>query len=189
MVTTAYIFFHVPRQGVDPALYAGRLIHFHERLHSAMTGQLWYRGSVAFRHLAVPDVPLPEPTYSDWYVISDISALGQLNEAAAAGDLAMVHGNVAAFSQAGAGAVYSFIAGEDAVPHGAKFAYWLRKPSDLSRDSLRARLARLILDVPYATAWQRQMALGPSPEIVITSPTPMDLPPIWSPYYTQLDEI
>jgi hypothetical protein len=189
MVTTAYIFFHVPRPEVDPALYAGRLIHFHERLRNSLYGFAWYRGSVVFRHPAVPDVPLTEPTYSDWYLLADLANLGDLNEAATAGDLAPVHANVASSSQAGSGAVYSFVAGEDALPHGAKFAYWLRRPADLSRDSLRARLARLILDVPYATAWQRQMALGPSPELVITSPTAMDLPPIWAPYYTPLDEI
>jgi hypothetical protein len=81
----AYLLWHRPRQGVDPAAYQDASARFHRSLrHAPPAG---FRRSAL---LTVGELPwLPGGGwYEDWYLVADFCALGVLNEAAvAAGQL------------------------------------------------------------------------------------------------------
>jgi hypothetical protein len=144
----AYVFWHRPRAGVEIAAYEEAQRSFHASLE--MT-------SASFR---VAELPFGDGGgYEDWYLVADWSGLGALNEAAVDGPRRAPHDRVAEMSVEGWGAVYSLLRGPAEIPDGAR---WREKPRDRSYEEFVATL-------PQATVWQRQMVLGPGPELCLAS--------------------
>ena len=147
----AYVFWHWPAAGVDPARYAEALTAFHRTLGAAPPPGM--RGSRVFAVEAAPWIAAPSG-FEDWYFVDDFTALGALNEAAVSGPRREPHDAAARLVAGGAGGVYRQVSpGSGAVDR----ATWLYKPAGVSYDDFLARL-------PPAEIWQRQMVLGPAPE-------------------------
>lgn len=163
----AYVFWHRPAAGADPAAYEAQLTAFHAAL--AAHPPIGFQGSAALRVQEAPWLPGDGTAYEDWYGVEDWAALGPLNAAAVRGALAQPHDAVAARAAAGAGAVYGLVGGPPVLD--AVRASWLGKPAGLDREAFHAGLAG-----PGRSVWMRQMVLGPAPEYVVRSGAPVVLP-------------
>ena len=163
----AYVFWHRPGDGGDPAAYETGLAAFHAALAADPPGG--FRGSAALRVREAPWLPGSGAAYEDWYAVEDWAALGRLNEAAVRGTRARPHDAVAVRAAAGAGAVYGLVSGPPVLAAGR--TSWLAKPAGLDRDGFHAKL-----DGPGRSVWMRQMVLGPAPEYVVRSGAPVVLP-------------
>jgi hypothetical protein len=162
-VTLAYVFWHRPADGVEPPDYEARLAGFHRAL--AADPPRGYGGSCALR--------LAHGGYEDWYLIPDWAALGELNAHAVRGSRAGPHDAAAARAGDGTAGVYAHLAGPvqpPAQPHGA----WLAKPAGLPYAEFHAALGATL--PPGASAWQRQLTLGPAGEYTVRAAEPLDLP-------------
>jgi hypothetical protein len=137
----AYVFWHKPRDGVDPAVYEAHLATFHAALGlrsraERVRGAPWLTGD----------------GYADWYFAEDWEALGDLNRLAVSGGAAGPHAAVAALMGWGAGSVMALVRG------GTDFQSvwrWLVKPPGMPYEAFYASVP------PQATLWRRQMVLGP----------------------------
>jgi hypothetical protein len=159
----AYVFWHRPATGVDAAGYEARLTAFHAAL--AADPPPGYGGSCALR--------LAGDGYEDWYLVPDWAALGELNAHAVSGSRSAPHDAAAAGAGDGAAGVYALLAGAPdppAQPHGA----WLAKPAGMSYADFHPALAAAL--GPGASAWQRQLTLGPAGEYTVRAPEPVELP-------------
>jgi hypothetical protein len=152
--TIAYVFWHVPAPGVDPARYESRLAAFHRVL--ARSG---IPGLIASRAERVRGAPwLGGAGYADWYLVRDMAALGDLNRLAVAGAAGEAHAAVAALSGPGAGSVFALVRGDG----DARTAWWwLTKARGVAYDAFYASLPAT------AALWRRQMVLGPTPEFAL----------------------
>ncbi|HEX3243001.1 MAG TPA: hypothetical protein VHQ97_07965 [Solirubrobacterales bacterium] len=156
----AYLFWHRPREGVDPERYEEALREFHSRLETE---------SACFR---LGELPFdPGPGYEDWYLVDDWSSLGRLNEAAVDAARRPAHDHAADDAGAGWGAVYSLVRGAAEPPAGAE---WHDKPRLVPTDTFLA-------DLPETTIWRRELALGPAPEFCVAVPGAGRREPIWGP--------
>jgi hypothetical protein len=165
----AYVFWHRPA-GLAPD-YESRLGAFHAAL--AADPPQGFGGSCTLRLDAAPWLEGAGPAYEDWYLVPDWDALGALNVHAVTGSRAAPHDAAAARAGTGAAGVYALMAGAPeppAQPHAA----WLAKPAGVPygefHDALRAALP------PGASAWQRQMTLGPAGEYTVRAAAPLELP-------------
>src|SRR5262249_31107707 len=105
--------------------------------------------------------------YLDWYLVDDFTALGALNEAAVSGTRQPSHDAVAALARAGTGGVARLLGGEPVVP-GAPVVTMLDKPGGTSHAAFVAPLAPALARSPArASAWMRQMTLGPGREFIV----------------------
>jgi hypothetical protein len=147
----AYVFWHRPRDGVEPALYEARLRSFHAALETP---------SAAFRVRELPFAP--GGGYEDWYLVEDWQALGTLNAAAIDERRRGPHDGVAELAAEGWGGVYAHLRGEAEPPAAAR---WLAKPAGLGYDEFLA-------DLPGTSVWQRQLVLGPAPEFCVADGDP-----------------
>lgn len=154
----AYVFWHRPRVDAEVAAYEEAQRSFHASLE--MT-------SASFRLAQLPFGS--GGGYEDWYLVTDWSGLGELNEAAVDERRGASHDRVASISADGWGAVYAPLHGEAAIPDGAA---WLDKPRDQSYE-------RFIASFPEGILWQRQMVLGPAPELCLAVPPSADRKKIW----------
>jgi hypothetical protein len=148
----AYVFWHAPAAGGDVAAYEAALRSFHAVLRDDPPPGFW--GSAALRVTGAPWLPGGEG-YEDWYLVGDFAALGTLNEGAVSGRRQEPHDDVALRSGHGAGGVYASWVGPPDVPTGT--VRWFAKPPGRSYDDLRSALS--------GTTWQRQLVLGPAPEL------------------------
>jgi len=148
----AYLFWHRPRPGVDAAEYEEAQRSFHARLEVE---------SVCFR---VESLPFDDgPGYEDWYLSEDWTALGELNATAVDSVHHPSHDEAAVLVSAGWGAVYAHVRGPGEIPAEAS---WRHKPPGQSLDNVLADIAGGI------PVWQRQLVLGPAPELCVGSGGP-----------------
>jgi hypothetical protein len=159
----AYVFWHVPAPSAPD--YEERLRAF----HASLRGQ--FDRSTTF---ALPAVPWlgGAPGYEDWYVVDDFAALGRLNEVAVTGARRQPHDAAAAVVRAGTAGVMAHVAGP-LLPEHPGWAVWLPKPAGTAYDDWHAELADAIGD---ASAWQRQMVLGPASEYCVLGASERELP-------------
>jgi hypothetical protein len=163
----AYVFWHVPARDVAPADYEARLAAFHERLRGAVPGPT---ATVALG--AVPWLG-GAAGYEDWYLVEDFAALGRLNEIAVSGARKPPHDAAASAAHAGVAGVMGHVAGP-LLPDPLGWGAWLQKPAGVPYDAFHAELAGAIGDA--ASAWQRQMTLGPATEYCVLAGAPLALP-------------
>jgi hypothetical protein len=149
----AYIFWHRPQQGVESAAYEEAQRAFHRSL--AIDSACFRLGSLPFG---------AGGGYEDWYLVEGWSGLGALNERAVDGRRRPSHDEAASLSAEGWGGVYALVRGAPRLPAGAG---WLERPR--GEDP-----AGFIASLDADAVWQRQLVLGPAPElcVVSTSPTP-----------------
>lgn len=145
----AYLFWHRPRPGVETTEYEEAQRRFHERpeVRSACfrLDRLPFEGGAG---------------YEDWYLVEDWAALGKLNATAVDSMHRGSHDQAAAGAGEGWGAVYACVRGEPKIPVETE---WRDKPRGESSD-------RFIAGIEGAVAvWQRQMVLGPAPELCVAS--------------------
>jgi hypothetical protein len=191
----AYLFWHRPRDGTAVADYERSLESFHRSLArrppAGMTAVASYRlaelpwqapGSPleAPEEIAqqLPEAMLRIPAYEDWYLVTDHTALGVLNEAAAGRGHRSSHDDIATHSGWGAGGLYALLEGE---PDGASLAaagvaVWVTTQPVASGAAAAGPgpgLAGLLgdgMDGATASLWRRQMVLGPAPELCLVAP-------------------
>lgn len=166
----AYLFWHRPRPGVERAGYEQAQRDFHAALDIT---------SACFRLQQLPfdapdgpppaDAPAESGGYEDWYLVADWTELGALNAAALDARRRARHDRAASLSGRGWGAVYAHVRGPAAIPGSAR---WSEKPRGTS-------LERALASVPKAApVWQRQLVLGPAPELCLGDPGPTR-PRVW----------
>ncbi len=157
----AYLFWHCPGPEVGRDQYERQLRGFHADL-----ADRGYR-SAAFR---LEQLPFAERDgYEDWYLVDGWSALGALNEAAVDARSKPAHDEVAWLSRHGWGALYRLLSGDPDPPRGAR---WLEKPLNVGYDAFAERLSG-------ASAWRRQLVLGPAPEFCVEASEASGREPIW----------
>jgi hypothetical protein len=170
-VTLAYVFWHRPARGQDAGAYEAALAGFHAAL--AADPPPGFGGSCFVALGAAPWLDGGGPAYEDWYLVPDWAALGTLNAHAVSGSRAAPHDAAAARAGAGTAGVYALLGGP-AVPPDQPHRAWIDKPEGTPYDRFHAGLVAAL--PPGASAWQRQMTLGPAGEYAICSPAP--LPPL-----------
>ncbi len=147
----AYLFWHRPGTGVDAGAYEEAQRGFHARIESA---------SACFH---VAELPFDErPGYEDWYLVDDWAGLGRLNAAAVDAGRRAEHDAAAALVGEGWGGVYAIVRGAAEIPAAAS---WRHKPRGQGLDAVLA-------DAGDAAVWQRQMVLGPAPELCVAAGGP-----------------
>lgn len=112
--------------------------------------------SACFRLEALPFGP-GEEGYEDWYLVDDWAALAELNEAAIDAVRRPSHDRAAGLAGPGWAGVYRQLRGRPAIPEQVR---WLEKRRGEAVEEALAGLA----DAP---AWQRQLVLGPAPELCV----------------------
>lgn len=155
----AYVFWHRPRRGIDPAEYEEAQRAFHLALETK---------SACYRLAELP-FARGESGYEDWYLVESWEALGDLNRAAVDSVRRADHDRAASRAADGWGAVYSLARGPISIPDGVR---WLDKPRN-------TRSEQFLTSIPEPTVWQRQMVLGPGPEFCVASSEPAGRERIW----------
>lgn len=160
---SAYVFWHRARPGVPLTEYEQRLRAFHDGLRvQAPAGLL---RSYTFALSDAPWIVGDGPAYEDWYEITSSTALDVLNDVAVSAPMRPFHDPVAHLAAAGTGGVMRLL--RDADEADGVTATWCSKPDGQSYASFRAALAKLS---PEWSVWQRQMALGPAREFLVSGP-------------------
>lgn len=169
----AYVFWHVPAAEVATDDYEARLAAFHAELRAGAPAGLGRTATVALR--AVPWLG-GAAGYEDWYLVEDFAALGALNQAAVSGARKQPHDAAAAAAMSGVAGIMGHVSGPplDAAPG---WAAWLSKPGRLGYDAFHSELSAVL--PPHASAWQRQMTLGPASEYCVLAAGELELP--WPP--------
>lgn len=180
----AYVFWHWPRQRIEPQIYERRLVDFHQAL--AENPPSGFRRSVVYRVHGAPGLG-ERRGYEDWYVVDDWAALGSLNAAAVSGPRQAPHDRSAALAADGMGGLYRLVAGASTVS-GSRWAAWFAKPAGTTYAGLAAELEHWTSQPGYAL-WQRQMVLGPPPEFVLIGPEALELPVSLAPLAIALDPV
>jgi hypothetical protein len=157
----AYLFWHRHWPGVSPEQYERRLVEFHASL--ARTGLR----SASFDLQRLPF--LEEPGYEDWYLVEDWTALGALGRHATEGARADLHDALASLESEGWGGIYARLRGAPEPPAGAR---WTERPRGESTESFLAH-------EPAGTVWQRQLVLGPAPELCLSAQPSADRRRLW----------
>jgi hypothetical protein len=166
----AYVFWHVPSAAVPAAEYEARLAAFHDGLRAGTPAGLGPTATVA-----LAEVPWlgGAAGYEDWYLVEDFAALGTLNAAAVSGARRAPHDAAAAAARSGVAGLMGHVTGP-LLPAALGWAAWLGKPAGVAYDAFHAQLAA-VLDGD-ASAWQRQMTLGPASEYCVLASTERELP-------------
>ncbi|MBL8211232.1 MAG: hypothetical protein JNK87_11000 [Bryobacterales bacterium] len=186
-MNVTYFFWHVPRTGVDEAVYAARLVRFQEELEalgSGVTGLL--ADPQSYRLEDVPWMNTGRAVYLDAYPLDSFASMELLNTASVTGPLTQPHADIAALFGSGAGSLYEMRFGlldPAAVGHG----YWFSKPAGMTYDEINAILQPLAIN--GGAVFRRLMVLGPSPEFCLLSPEPVGLPAPITPAYRPLTRI
>ena len=164
----AYVFWHVPV--ADAAGYEDRLRAFHAALRADAPAGLG--PTATFGLDAVPWFG-GAAGYEDWYLVDDFAALGTLNAAAVSGAARAPHDAAAAAARAGVGGVMGHVGGP-LLPPRLGWAAWLRKPAGMGYDAFHGELADAVGST--ASAWRRQMVLGPTTEYCVLAGAAQQLP-------------
>jgi hypothetical protein len=154
----AYVFWHRPRHGVGRREY--------EEAQRAFQRSLGTR-SACFRLAALPFAE--RDGYEDWYLVEDWSGLGELNALAVDAAHRPGHDAAAALAGEGWGGVYALIRGEATIPAGAE---WLERPRGVEAGELLA-------PAEAECVWQRQLVLGPAPELCLAGAPSPARAPVW----------
>ena len=169
----AYLFWHAPVAELATAEYEARLDAFHAALRADAPAGLGPTATVGLD--AVPWLG-GGPGYEDWYLVEDFTALGTLNAAAVGGGARAPHDAAAAAARVGVGAVMGHVAGS-LLPPRIGWAAWLGKPAGMGYDAFHGELAAAFGG--EASAWRRQMVLGPTTEYCVLAEAARELP--WPP--------
>ena len=179
-----YFFWHVPRAGVDEAVYASRIARFQEELEQAGPGTTGLLADPqSYRLDDVPWINAGRPVYLDAYPLNGFAAMDLLNTAAVTGALTTPHADIASLYGSGAGSLYEMRFGmlePSAVAHG----YWFSKPAGMTYPEINAILEPFAVN--GGAVFRRVMVLGPSPEFCLLSPVPVALPDPIAPQYRPL---
>jgi hypothetical protein len=167
----AYVFWHTPAAAAPPRAYEELLRAFHEALRAAPPAGL---GPTAVVGLGAIPWLQDAAGYEDWYLVEDFGALGRLNEAAVTERRRAPHDAAAAAAAAGTAGVMAHVAGP-LLPRRPVWAAWLAKPAGRRYEDFHAEL-EAALDGRDASAWQRQMVLGPAAEYCVLAARPLPLP-------------
>ena len=165
----AYLSWHRPAAGVEPAAYEQALERFHRSLaHRPPSG---FRGSAAFRLAELPWLAGGESGeseragYEDWYLLDDWAAVGVLEEAAVSRGHFTAHDRVASLAGVATGSVYRLIEG-CARLDGAGVAVWVSRSPGHEHPSLSALLGDG-MEPDLGGLWRRCLGLGPAPEFCL----------------------
>ena len=169
-VVLAYVFWHVAAGEVPTADYEARLAAFHAALHAERPAGLGLTATVGLD--AIPWLG-GEAGYEDWYLVEDFVTLGVLNAAAVSGSRRAPHDAAAAAARGGVAGIMGHIAGP-LLPERPGWAAWLSKPAGTTYDAFHAELWEALGN--DASAWQRQMTLGPATEYCVIAPARHSLP-------------
>jgi hypothetical protein len=164
----AYVFWHVPVPGVPD--YEERLGAFHAALRRERPAGVGLTATVALD--AIPWLG-GAAGYEDWYLVEDFCTLGVLNAAAVSGGRRAPHDAAAEVAHHGVAGVMGHVAGP-LLPERPAWAAWLSKPAGMAYDAFHAALWEALRN--DASAWQRQMTLGPATEYCVIAPAPHELP-------------
>jgi hypothetical protein len=166
----AYVFWHVAAAEVDAAEYEERLAGFHAALRVDRPPGLGLTATVGLD--AIPWLG-GAAGYEDWYLVDDFAALGVLNAAAVSGSRKGPHDAAAGAARHGVAGVMGHVAGP-LLPERPGWAAWLAKPAGMGYDAFHAELWEALGN--DASAWQRQMVLGPATEYCVLAPAAHALP-------------
>jgi hypothetical protein len=157
----AFLFWHWQAGDVGPGAYAEALQAFHASL--ADLPPSGFHRSASFRLSEVPWIkPGNGELHLDWYLVADWTAVGKLNEAAVSPPHQGPHDRVASLAGGGSGAIYLLRAGQANLQ--VRVATWLEKPRDMSYEEV---LGQLRATPESLGVWQRQLVLGPAPELCV----------------------
>jgi len=169
----AYVFWHWPAQDQSTTDYEALQRAFHAALaRSAPPG---FQRSFAFRLDGSAPWLRGAPAYADWYLVDGSPALDPLNAAAVSGVCEESHDRIARAMAAGAGSLLGLYDGQAAV-HSARRATFVAKPRGMPYDRFKFEMGSL----PCSGVWRRQMVLGPTPEFVLLSESPIAVPSEYS---------
>jgi hypothetical protein len=166
----AYVFWHVAAVDIDAADYEARLAAFHAALRGDRPPGLGLTATVGLD--AIPWLG-GAAGYEDWYLVEDFAALGVLNAAAVSESRQAPHDAAAAVADRGVAGLMGHVAGP-LLPERPGWAAWLRKPAGMGYDAFHAELWTALGN--DASAWQRQMTLGPATEYCVVAPAEHSLP-------------
>jgi hypothetical protein len=166
----AYVFWHVRDAAVGAEEYEARMAAFHAALHAERPAGLGLTATVGLD--AIPWLG-GAAGYEDWYLVEDFAALGVLNAAAVSGSRREPHDAAAALAHDGVAGVMGHVSGP-LLPERPRWAAWLTKPAGVAYDAFHAALWEALGN--DASAWQRQMTLGPASEYCVVAPAPHELP-------------
>ena len=166
----AYVFWHVQASEVDAADYEARLAAFHAALREERPAGLELTATVALD--AIPWLG-GAAGYEDWYLVDTFAALGVLNAAAVSGSRQASHDAAAAAAHRGVAGVMGHVSGP-LLPEWPGWAAWLSKPDGVDYETFHAELWEAL--GTDASAWQRQMTLGPATEYCVVAPAEHELP-------------
>jgi hypothetical protein len=166
----AYVFWHVPQSGVAANDYEERVTAFHTALRGERPTGLGLTATVA-----LDAIPWLEGAsgYEDWYLVEDFATLGLLNAAAVSNTRRAPHDRAAAAAHLGVAGIMGHVSGP-LLPERPGWAAWLSKPAGTPYDDFHAGLWEALGN--DASAWQRQMTLGPATEYCVVAPAERDLP-------------
>jgi len=169
----AYLFWHVPRDGVDRDRYVALLTAFHDALRAAPPPAFVRSWSVALETAPWPSTT-DGPRFEDWYLVEDWAALGTLNDAAVRAPREGAHDAIAGLATDGAGGLYALQHGTLDGP--APWAGWVTKPPGEPYDMFEPALRGAVDAAGGGAVLRRQMVLGPAPEYAMLATTPPELP-------------
>lgn len=161
----AYVFWHVPRPGIEAAEYEAAHREFHEALwKSGISGLLGLR---VFRLAAIPWLG-GQAGYEDWHLLEDSAGLDSLNLAAITRSRQLPHDRIASMAGDGTAGLYAVRLGALNEPARAD---WMSKPPGMN---YREFDAILVPDIEQGGClWQRRMTLGPTPEFCLHALEPL----------------
>jgi hypothetical protein len=168
----AYLFWHVPGDGVDHDRYVGLLNAFHDALRAAPPPSFVRSWSVRLDTSPWPGDDAT-PRFEDWYLVEDWAALGTLNEAAVRAPREDAHDAVAGLATHGAGGLYALQHGTLDGP--APWAGWVVKPAGTPYDTFEPELRAAVDAAGGGAVLRRQMVLGPAPEYALLAGQPPEL--------------
>jgi hypothetical protein len=167
----AYVFWHRPHQQVERSAYEAAIVRF----QTALTRQPPPGLISAWSHRieAVPWLG-DQPGYEDWCLLQGSWAMDPLNGFAVAGAVQPPHDTLAAQMGFGAGGLYAHAFGEPCTAAESSALYLIRPRGIQYRPILEA--ACRATRGGNATAWRRQMVLGPAPEFCVEIPAGAKFP-------------
>jgi hypothetical protein len=166
----AYLFWHVPRAGVDPRDYESALVGFHADLGASPPPGL--EGSATYRTSELPWLD-GRAGYEDWCFVASSAALDTLNQAAVKPERWNVHAAVSSRTEFGHGGLYYHLHG-DPKPVAGSRVLWLKRPRGIRYEQPLGAMIGAAKGV--LSCWRKMMVLGPGDEFAIVGDASLDVP-------------